>query len=62
MAETRGANQLHYRPCPQVSVSCSFHRGDVVQLVRTLPRRRLESRTVTAHFSLILNIIICFQA
>src|SRR5438094_10644462 len=33
------------------SVSCC---GDVVQLVRTLPRRRLESRTVTARCSLIL--------
>jgi len=31
-------------------------------LVRTLPCRWLEPHTVTARLSLILNIIICFQA
>jgi hypothetical protein len=35
---------------------------DVPQLVRTLPSHSLESYTVTARLSPILNIIICFQA
>jgi hypothetical protein len=37
-------------------------RLGLVQLVGTLSRRSLESRTVAARLSLILNIIICFQA
>src|SRR5438034_5123348 len=45
-----------FRPCVDSTV------GDVVQLVRTLPCRWLESYTVTARLILILNIIICFQA
>jgi hypothetical protein len=44
------------------TVSVDSTAGDGVQLVRTLPRRRLESHTVTARFSLILNIIMCFRA
>src|SRR5712691_7566290 len=38
----------HHPPLAQVSRLGSTHRGDVVQLVRTLPRRWLESYTVTA--------------
>ena len=42
----------HHPPLAQVSRLGSTHRGDVVQLVRTLPRHWLESHTVTAKINL----------
>jgi len=53
------ASALLTRPYAKLLI---FAVGDVVQLVRTLPSRWLESYTVTARLSFILNIIICFQA
>jgi len=56
----RAVRSLQILQRPYFAKFCA--KSLIPQLVRTLRRRLLESDTVTARLSLILNIIICFQA